>query len=157
MKPIPEGYHTVTPNFTFKDSRKAIEFYKKALGAVELAVFPAPGGKGVMHAVLKIGNSIIMMGDENPEMNCRSAESLGASPISLYVYVENADAAFKKAVAAGAAATTPLQDAFWGDRFGVVKDPFGYSWNIATHTKDLTPEQLQKAAEEAMAHVAGRK
>ena len=157
MKLIPEGYHTVTPTFTFKDSRKAIEFYKTALGAVETFVMPGPGGKGVMHASMKIGNSNIMMGDENREKDCRSAESLGGSPVSFYLYVENADLAFKKAVAAGAVVQMPLQDSFWGDRTGAVKDPFGYSWTFATHTKDLTPEQIAKGAEEAMSHQAGKK
>ena len=157
MKSIPEGYHTVTPTFTFKDSRKAIEFYKKALGAVETFVMPGPGGRGVMHASIKIGNSNIMMADESREMPCRSAETLGGSPISFYLYVENADLSFKKAVSAGASATQPLQDSFWGDRIGTVKDPFGYSWTFATHTKDLTPEQIKKGAEEAMSHQAGKK
>jgi uncharacterized glyoxalase superfamily protein PhnB len=157
MKSIPEGYHTVTPTFTFKDSRKAIEFYKKALGAVETFVMPGPGGRGVMHASMKIGNSNIMMGDESREMPCRSAESLGGSPVTFYLYVENADMAFKKAVSAGAVVQMPLQDSFWGDRTGSVKDPFGYCWMFATHTKDLTPEQIKKGAEEAMSHQAGKK
>jgi uncharacterized glyoxalase superfamily protein PhnB len=157
MKPIPEGYHTVTPTFTFKDSRKALDFYKKALGAVETFVMPGPGGKGVMHASMKIGNSNIMMGDESREMPCRSAQTLGGSPVSFYLYVEDADAAFKKAVTAGASVLMPLQDAFWGDRTGTVKDPFGHSWTFATHTRDLTPDQIAKGAEEAMAQHAGKK
>ena len=157
MKSIPEGYHTVTPTFVFKDSRKALEFYKKAFGAVETFVMPGPGGKRVLHASMKIGNSNIMMSDENREMPCRSAETLGGSPISFYLYVEDADAAFKKAAAAGAVVQTPLQDSFWGDRIGSVKDPFGYSWTFATHTKDLTPEQIAKGAEEAMAQQSGKK
>ena len=157
MKSIPEGYHTVTPSFVFKDARKALEFYKKALGAVETFVMPGPGGKGVMHALIKIGNSSIMMADEHREMPGRSAETLGGSSIGFYIYVENADAAFKKAVAAGATVQMPLQDSFWGDRVGSVKDPFGYSWMIATHTKDLTPEQIAKGAEESMSHQAGKK
>ena len=157
MKSIPEGYHTITPVFVFKDSRKALEFYKKAFGAVETFVMPGPGGKGVMHASMKIGNSNIMMSDENREKSCRSAETLGGSPIAFYLYVENADAAFKKAVTAGAAAQMPLQDSFWGDRIGSVRDPFGYNWTFATHTKDLTPEQIAKGAEEAMAQPSGKK
>jgi PhnB protein len=157
MKPIPEGYHTVTPTFVFKDSRKALEFYKKAFGAVETWAMPGPGGKGVMHAAMKIGNSNVMLSDENREKPYRSAETMGGSPIAFYVYVENADAAFKKAVAAGASAEMPLQDAFWGDRVGTVKDPFGYHWTFATRVKDLTPEQIKKGAEEAMSMSAGRK
>lgn len=157
MKSIPEGYHTVTPVFVFKDSRKAIEFYKKAFGAVETFVIPGPGGKGVMHASMKIGNSNVMMSDEIRNQPSRSAETLGGAPVSFYLYVENAEAAFKKAVAGGAAEQQPLQDSFWGDRIGTVKDPFGYSWTFATHTKDMAPEQIAKAAEEAMAQHAGKK
>jgi uncharacterized glyoxalase superfamily protein PhnB len=157
MKPIPEGYHTVTPTLVFKDSRKALEFYKKAFGAVETFVMPGPGGKGVLHAALKIGNSNIMLGDENPAKPFRSAETMGGSPVSFYLYVENADAAFKKAAAAGASVQMPLQDAYWGDRVGSVKDPFGYTWTVATHVKDLTPEQVKKGAEEAMSQPSGRK
>lgn len=155
-KPIPNGYHSVTPSFTFKDSKKAIEFYQKAFGAKVLDLFPGPGGRGIMHATLQIGDSIVMMGDENPSAeNCaKSAETLGSSPISLYVYVPNADAAFNQAVAAGAVASMPLADMFWGDRVGQVKDPFGYLWMIATHTQDLTNDEIQKGAEAFFAQMA---
>ena len=148
-KPIPNDYHTITPSFTFKDSKKAIEFYKKALGAKVLDLMPRPGGQGVMHATIQIGNSIVMMGDEMPGAeNCaKSAETLGSSPISFYVYVPNADAAFKQAVAAGGTVTMPMADMFWGDRCGSLKDPFGYSWMIATHKQDLTNDEIQKGAE----------
>src|SRR3989338_7291964 len=142
-KSTPEGYYTVTPSFTFKDSKKAIEFYKKAFGAKVLDVFPSPIGSGIMHATIQIGNSIVMMGDENPGQSCNSAETLGGSPISLYVYVPNADAAFKQAVAAGGTATMPVADMFWGDRAGSLRDPFGYTWMIATHAQDLTQEQIR--------------
>ena len=157
MKSIPEGYHTVTPVFVFKDSRKALEFYKKAFGAVETFVMPGPGGKGVIHASMKIGNSNVMMSDEIRSRTQRGVEALGGYSVSFYLYVENADAAFKKAVAGGAAEQKPLQDSFWGDRIGTVKDPFGYSWTFATHTRDLTPEQIVKGAEDAMAQHAGEK
>jgi len=156
-KPIPDGYHTITPLFTFKDSQKAINFYKKAFGAEVLDFMPNPGGRGVMHASIQIGNSILMMGDEMPGTeNCssKSAETLGNSPISLCVYVPNADAAFKQAVAAGGTATMPVADMFWGDRAGSIKDPFGYSWMIATHTQDLTDEQIRKGAEAFFAQMA---
>ncbi len=148
-KSIPSGYHTVTPSFMFKDSKKAIEFYKKAFGARVLDFFPHPSGQGIMHATLQIGDSIVMLGDENPAAkNCgKSAETLGSSPISLYVYVPNVDAAFNQAVAAGAAATMPVADMFWGDRAGQIKDPFGYFWMIATHKQDLTNEEMRKGAE----------
>ena len=124
-KPIPEGYHAVTPSLTFRDSQKAIEFYKNAFGATVRDFFPSPTGRGIMHAAIQIGDSIVMMGDENP--GCQSAEALGGSPISLFVYVPNADAAFTQAVAAGATVTMPVADMFWGDRAGHLKDPFGYS------------------------------
>jgi len=155
-KPIPEGYHAVTPSFTFKDSQKAIDFYKKAFSAKVLDVFPNPTGRGIMHATIQIGDSIVMMGDEMPGAeNCaKSAETLGNSPISLYLYVPDADAAFKQAVAAGGTTVMPVMDMFWGDRAGSIKDPFGYSWMIATHKQDLTQEQIRKGAETFFAQMA---
>ena len=146
-KATPQGYHSVTPSFTFKDSQKAIDFYKKAFGAKVLDVFPNPTGSGIMHAAIQIGDSIVMMGDEMPGQSCKSAETLGSSPINFFLYVPNADAAFKQAVAAGGAVAMPMADMFWGDRAGTLKDPFGYSWMIATHTQDLTQEQMRKGAE----------
>ena len=155
-KAIPDGYHSVTPSFTFKDSQKAIDFYKKAFGAKVLDVMKYPDGRRTMHATVQIGNSIVMMGDEMPgSENCaKSAETTGSSPISLYVYVTDADAAFKQAVAAGAKAAMPVADMFWGDRAGSIKDPFGYSWMIATHKQDLTPAQISKGAEAFFAQMA---
>jgi uncharacterized glyoxalase superfamily protein PhnB len=143
-KHIPEGFQSVTPNLTFKDTKKALEFYEKALGATVLEVLPMPDGKGTMHATMKIGNSILMMGDEMP--NCPSAESLGGTSISLFVYVPDVDAAFKKAIAAGATETMPVMDMFWGDRCGNLTDPFGYTWMIGTHVRDMTPEEIQEGA-----------
>jgi len=154
MKSIPEGYHTVTPNITFKDARKALDFYKTAFGAVETFVMPGRGGQGIMHASLKIGNSNVMLADERPGAGPRSAESLGGSPVAFYLYVENSEAAFKKAVSGGASVVLPMQDAFWGDRIGTVKDPFGLTWTFATHTKDLSKDEVAKGAEEAMAQFA---
>ena len=153
-KPIPDGYHSVTPTFVFKDSRQAIAFYQQAFGAKEHFTMPGPDGKGVMHAEIKIGDSAIMLSDENPQMCSKSAESLGASPIGFFLYVEDVDAAFPKAVAAGATVQMPVQDMFWGDRAGSVKDPFGYSWMLATHKQDLTPEQIAKNAEAFFAQMA---
>ena len=155
-KAIPEGYYAVAPSFTFKDSKKAIEFYKKAFGAKVLDLFPNPAGRGIMHATIQIGNSIIMMGDENPGgENCpKSAETLGNSPIGLYVYVTDADATFKQAAAAGAVAAMPMADMFWGDRAGNIKDPFGYSWMIATHKQDLTEGEIKKGADAFFAQMA---
>jgi uncharacterized glyoxalase superfamily protein PhnB len=151
---IPAGYGTVTPSVTFKDSKKAIEFYKKAFSATVLDLVPNLNGRGTMHAAIRIGTSIVMMGDEMPGQSCQSAETLGSSPVSFYVYVTDADAAFKQAVAAGGTAVMPVADMFWGDRAGQIKDPFGHSWMLATHTKDLTPEQIRKGAEAFFAQMA---
>ncbi len=146
VKSIPEGFHAVTPHLILKNAKQAIEFYKKAFDAKVLELFPAPDGKGTMHAQIRIGDSILMLGDEMPNQACHSAETLGASPVSLYLYMSNVDAAFKRAVAAGATVIMPVADAFWGDRCGTLKDPFGYSWTIATHIRDLTPEEIQEGA-----------
>lgn len=152
--PIPEGYQTLTPMFVFKDARRAIDFYKKAFGAEERYVMPGPDGQGVMHAELKIGSSILMMGEENPQYPCKSAETLGESPVSFYVYVNDADQAFELAVKAGAEVRMPVSDMFWGDRMGTVQDPFGYSWSLATHVKDLSPEEIAQGAKAACAKMA---
>ncbi|HEY6873294.1 MAG TPA: VOC family protein [Geobacteraceae bacterium] len=154
IKAIPEGFHSVTPMFMFKDARKAIEFYQRAFGAQERFAMPGPDGKGVMHAEVRIGNSIIMMGEENPQQPCKSAETTGSSPVSFYLYVENVDEAFRRGVEAGAEATMPVRDMFWGDRVGTVQDPFGYSWMLATHVKDLTPQEIQQGAQAAFAEMA---
>ena len=154
VKPIPEGYHSVTPSITLKDSLKAIKFYKKAFGAKEQGIFPAPDGKSTMHAVIKIGDSIIMMGDERPGQTCQSAETMSGSPVSFYIYVQNADTVYNQAVDAGCEVTMPLDDMFWGDRCGTVKDPFGYTWMIATHIKDMTRDETKEAAEEFFAEMA---
>ncbi|MCC5014469.1 MULTISPECIES: VOC family protein [unclassified Legionella] len=153
---VPEGFHTVTPTLTFKDSQKAIEFYKKAFNAQIVDLFPNPDGKGIMHATIKIGNSIIMMGDEmNGGENCaKSAETLGNSPVGLFLYVTNVDEFFKQAVIAGGKETMPVTDMFWGDRAGHLKDPFGYSWMIATHKEDLTQHEIGKRAEAFFASMA---
>jgi PhnB protein len=149
VKPIPEGYHTATPYLIIKDAAKAIEFYKKAFGARELARMADPAGK-IGHADIKIGNSHIMIADEFPEMGARAPVSLGGSPVSIFLYVEDVDAVAKQAVAAGAKILRPVQDQFWGDRYGKLADPFGHIWDIATHKEDLTPDELKKRA--AAAH-----
>jgi PhnB protein len=151
-KPIPDGFHTITPSFTFKNSQEAIDFYKKAFGAKLLSSFKHPDGRGIMHATIQIGDSILMMGDEAPQ--CQSAESLGGSPITLYIYTPDADKLFDQAIAAGCAETMPMAEMFWGDRAGSIKDPFGYSWMIATHKRDLTDEQIRKGAEAFFAQMA---
>ena len=151
IKPIPEGYQTITPMCLFKDARQAIDFYKKAFGAEERFLMPGLDGVGVMHAEIKIGTSLIMLGEENPQEPCKSAESLGASPISFYLYVENVDAAYATALAAGGIPVMTVAEMFWGDRIGTVKDPFGYTWTLATHVKDPTPEEMEQGAKAAMA------
>jgi PhnB protein len=155
-KPIPEGFHAITPTLVFKDARKAITFYQEAFGAKELMAMPAPDGKGVMHAELKVGDSTIMLSDERPEMPCRSAETLGTSPVGFFLYVNDVDTAFKKAVEAGGKQEMPVQDMFWGDRAGSLKDPFGYNWMMATRKKDLTPEEMAKGAEAFFAQMANK-
>jgi len=147
---IPEGFHSVTPMLVLKDARKAIDFYKKVLGAEELFVMPGPDGKGVMHAEMRIGDSIIMMGEEHPQEQCKSAETIGGSPVSFYIYLQDVDEAFRVAVAAGARELMPVAEMFWGDRMGTVLDPFGYSWSLASHTRDLTPEQIALGAKAFM-------
>jgi uncharacterized glyoxalase superfamily protein PhnB len=150
VKAIPEGYHSLTPSLTVSDAKKAIEFYQKAFGAKELNRAPGPDGR-LMHAEIKIGDSILMLNDSFPEMGGNPAPAADASlPSSLHLYVENADAVFERAVKAGATVTMPLMDMFWGDRYGRIRDPFGHSWAIATHKEDLTPEQMMARQQEAM-------
>ena len=153
-KAIPDGYHTVTPIFVFKDARKAMDFYKRAFGAEELFVMPGLNGQGVMHAEVGLGTSIIMMGEESPQEPCKSPETMGGSPVSFYVYVDDVDEAFNKARAAGAEVLMPVEDMFWGDRAGTVQDPFGYKWTLATHIKDLTPQEVHLGAEAFFAQMA---
>ena len=149
-KPIPDGYHTLTPFLTVRDAARAIEFYKAAFGAQERGVMKAPDGK-VMHAELMIGDSILMMSDEFQEFGSLSPQSIGGSPMGLHIYVDNVDAAFDRAVKAGAQVEMPVMDQFWGDRYGRLKDPFGHKWSIATHTKDMSMDEMKHDMEEAMA------
>lgn len=147
VKPIPDGYHSVTPYLIMRDAARAIDFYKRALGAVELFRFAAPGDK-IGHAEIKIGDSVIMLADEYPDMGYRGPQSIGGSAVSLMVYVDDVDAQFKRAVDAGAKVRQELKDQFYGDRSGTIEDPFGHVWTIATHTEDLTSEEVAKRAEE---------
>jgi PhnB protein len=143
---IPKGYNTVTPSLFVAGAAKAIDFYKKALGAEELMRFPSPDGK-IMHAEIKVGDSILMLADEMPDMGGRGPKSIGGTPVSFFVYGENVDAAWKRAVDAGAKELVPLADQFWGDRTGCLEDPFGHQWWLAQHLQDLTPEEIRKNAE----------
>lgn len=144
-QPIPKGYHTVTPHLVVRDARRAIDFYKRAFGATAVSVMEMPGGK-IGHAELKIGNSRIMLADEWPGQS-HSPESLGGTTVNLHLYFKDVDSAFQQALAAGAKADMPPTDMFWGDRYGKLTDPFGHSWGLATHIKDVTPEEMQKGME----------
>ena len=152
-KPIPNGFYTITPHMIVSDGAKAIEFYKKAFGAQEIERFMTPDGKSVMHAQLKIGSSMLMLGSEHPP-TCLSPTSRGGTTVSLFLYVENADAAFDRAVKAGCTVKMPMTDQFWGDRFGSVEDPFGHQWSIATHKQDLTADQISANAKTFFANMA---
>jgi PhnB protein len=141
VKAIPDGYHTVTPYFTVRNSAAAIEFYKTAFGAVEVMRFDLPGG-GVAHAEIQIGDSKVMFGDEHPEWGNKSPQTLGGTASGLCIYVTDCDAVFAKALAAGATVMKPLADQFYGDRSGTVIDPFGHAWTIATHKEDVSVEEM---------------
>ncbi len=154
VKPIPEGYHTLTPYLTVRNAAEAIEFYKKAFAAEERFRMPTPDGKGVVHAELKIGDSIFMLSDEMPGQECKSPLSFNGTPVGFYVYVEDVDAAFKRAVDAGAEVKAPLENMFWGDRMGGVTDPFGHVWTFASRVEELAPEEIYKRGQEFFAKVA---
>lgn len=153
VKPIPEGYHTLTPYLTVDDGAKAIEFYKQAFGAKERVNMPSPDGK-VAHAELEIGDSLVMLSDPMPGSPSKTPRELGGTPGGVFMYVEDVDAVVQKAVDAGATVTMPIEDMFWGDRFGSITDPFGHSWSIATHTEDLSPEEIEARGQEAMSAMA---
>jgi PhnB protein len=148
VKPIPEGYHTVTPYLICDGAAQAIDFYKKAFGAVEIMRMPMPGGR-LGHAELKIGDSHIMLADENPKAGVRSPKHYSGTPVSILIYVEKVDHVFNEAVAAGAKAVRAPEDMFYGDRTSSVVDPFGHSWYIHTHVKDVSPEEMEKAMQQA--------
>jgi PhnB protein len=149
VKAIPDGYHTLTPYMTVRDAARAIEFYKQAFGAVERGVMKGPDGK-VMHAELTIGDSIVMLADEMPQFGSLSPQSIGGSGTGLHIYVEDVDSAFDRAAKAGATVEMPVSDMFWGDRYGKLVDPFGHKWSIATHKRDMSPEEIEEAQSEFM-------
>jgi PhnB protein len=154
VKPIPEGYHSVTPYLIIEGAGEAIEFYAKAFGAKELFRFPTPDGK-IGHAEIKIGDSPIMLADAYPAMGYKSPKSLGGSPVSLMIYVENVDTVFNQAVEAGATVKEALTDKFYGDRSGSLIDPFGHVWHVSTHKEDVSVEEMEKRAKAAGAGSAG--
>ncbi len=149
VSPIPEGYHSVTPYLILKNAAVAIEFYKKAFGAVELFRIEAPGGK-IGHAEIKIGDSPVMLADEYPDMGYKGPESLGGTSVNLMVYVEDVDKIYPQAIAAGGKEIRPLQNQFYGDRSGTLTDPFGHQWTISTHVEEVSEEEVAKRAAAAM-------
>jgi uncharacterized glyoxalase superfamily protein PhnB len=156
-KPIPEGYRTVTPYLTLKGAARAIDFYERAFGAQEVERMTGPDGESVMHAEVRIGDSIVMLSDELPQMGSRSPETLGGTTASIFLYVPDVDTAFQRAVDAGAKAIMPPTDMFWGDRFGTLVDPFGHQWSMATHKEDLSPEEIRKRGAVAMASMCSER
>jgi len=153
VKPIPDGFHSVTPFIVVNNAIEALDFYKKAFDAKEIYKFPTPDGK-IMHAMMQIGDSFVMLSDEFLSMGMRAPTTVGGTSVTLHLYFEDADKIFKQAVTAGAIITMPIIDVFWGDRYGIVMDKYGHSWAIATHKIDLTPEGLRKAAEDYFANLS---
>jgi PhnB protein len=152
VKAIPEGFHTITPAITVRDGTKALEFYKQAFGAEVRGIHKMPDGR-VAHAEFKIGDSVIMLADEFPGFST-SPQALGGTPVSLTIYTEIIDQLFDQAVKAGATVTMPLANQFWGERYGVVTDPFGHRWSLAQHIEDVAPEELERRSKEAFARMA---
>src|SRR5579862_9290817 len=148
-KPIPEGYHSATPYLIVKGAAEAIDFYKRAFGATETFRMANPNG-GIAHAEIKIGDSVIMLADEHPNMGYRGPRSLGGSAVSIMLYVADVDGTFDRAVKGGAKAQRPVANQFYGDRSGTLEDPFGHIWTISTHVEDVAPEELQRRAAAAM-------
>jgi len=149
VKPIPDGYHAVTPYLIVQGAARAIDFYKTAFGATELMRIGGPGGK-IGHAEIKIGDSAVMLADEHPDMGYRSPQSLGGAGVSLMLYVEQVDTVFKRAISAGAKELRPVVNQFYGDRSGTLEDPFGHVWTVATHVEDLSAEELDRRVKEAV-------
>ena len=148
VNPIPNGMHTVTPHLICAGAAEAIEFYKNAFAAVEMFRLPMPDGK-IMHASVRIGDSMVMLVDEMPDWKALGPNALGGTPITIHLQVANVDVVFAQAVKAGATVKMPVTDMFWGDRYGMVTDPFGHSWSIATHVRDVSHEEMEKASREA--------
>ncbi|ACB76617.1 VOC family protein [Opitutus terrae] len=147
VKPVPEDMHTVTPHLVCAGAAAAIEFYKKAFAAVEVTRVPGPEGK-LIHGSVRIGNSLVILADEFPDWGSTSPKTLEGTSVTIHLSVENADRVAETAVQAGAKIIIPVADAFWGDRYGVLEDPFGHRWSVGTHVRDVSPEDIQKAATE---------
>ena len=144
VKRVPDGFHRVTPHLVVRNAAAMIDFYKKAFGAVEKRRAAGPDGKSILHAELQIGDSIVFLNDEFPEMGAVSPLQAKSTPVTLHLYVQDADKQFQQALAAGAEVVMPIADQFWGDRYGIVKDPSGHQWSIGMHMEDLTPAQMQE-------------
>ncbi|SAL85878.1 glyoxalase/bleomycin resistance protein/dioxygenase superfamily protein [Caballeronia arvi] len=144
VDPIPQGMHSLTPHLVCAGAAEAIEFYKRAFDAIELGRMPGPDGK-LMHAIVKIGDSTLMLVDEFPQFGSVGPKALKGSPVTIHLYVKDVDATVKQAEGAGAKVTMPVADMFWGDRYGRLEDPFGHQWSVATHTRDVTPEEMKQA------------
>ena len=153
VKPIPDGFNSISAYLIVKDSVEAMEFYRKAFSGEPGDRMPGPDGQGTLHAEMRIGNSTLMLCDENPAWGTKAPPTLGGTPVHLHLYVEDADAVYNQAVAAGCEVTQPIHDTFWGDRYARVSDPFGHAWSIATHKEDLTPEEQDKRAEDFIAQM----
>jgi PhnB protein len=143
VTPVPEGYHTVTPYLIVKDAAKALEYYQRGLGATERVRIPGPGGK-IVHAEIQIGDSMVMLADEFPEMGAVSPQTIGGTAVGICLYVANVDELFNRAISAGGKVERPLQNQFYGDRTGTFLDPFGHKWTIATHVEDVSPEEMER-------------
>jgi PhnB protein len=154
VQPIPDGYPQVTPYLCVDGAGDAIDFYSKVFGATERMRMPSPGGK-IGHAELMIGDAVIMLADEHPEIGFRSPKAIGGTPVTIHVYVEDVDRVFERAVEAGATETRPLENQFYGDRIGQFEDPFGHRWSVATHVEDVPPDEMTKRAAEAMGAASG--
>ena len=150
VKPIPEGYHTITPYLAVDDAKGAIEFYKRAFGAKERVLMPMPGGK-VGHAELEIGDSLIMLSDPFEQARTKTPKAIGATTVGIFLYSEDVDETYKQALDAGATSTSEPEDMFWGDRFASVTDPYGHNWQIATHVEDVTSAEIDRRSKEAFA------
>ncbi|MCB1675760.1 MAG: VOC family protein [Halioglobus sp.] len=149
VKPIPEGMHSLTPHLICRDANAAMDFYVKAFGAIDQGRMTGPDGTFLMHGMMRIGDSALMLVDENPDWGMRSPLALNGSPVTVHLYVEDVDATIAQAVAAGARVTMPAQDMFWGDRYGKLVDPFGHEWSVATHIRELSSDEIQAAAKAA--------
>jgi len=154
MNKIPEGMHSITPHLVCAGASKALDFYQKAFGATEVGRLPGPDGR-LMHAAMKIGDSTVMLADEMPEWGSLGPKALKGSPVTIHIYVEDVDALVARAVKAGAKVTMPVEEQFWGDRYGKLEDPFGHHWSVATHVRDVTAEEMKKAMQQMSAQKGG--